>query len=333
MEQVDTYIRAKVTKELAQHPQNSSGLVRELADKAEEVVWKRFKIYTVLFGVLLAVIAWFGYSSFNDITDSAKRRLDPIVNDAVSRATKAQEDVAATAGEVKATKDKLDAVSREADTQKARLDSQSGEASRKLAELQASVDHANKMSAEYDAKVSALTHRMESQYTRMATSVNNQVIAAEYPNIDTEPYVMIGHRRVNGTEKKPGQIWVHVYLSGLAIERHLLTGARFQELLAEMERAGYTPFIGSATSQGLVAGGPEKLCKGSTFDSQVCYFDPSKTEAAERLVQIVNKYMALKPPAAQLVTFSASPDYREIAAKTIVQRSGLDAEVFISFPQ
>jgi hypothetical protein len=35
---------------------------------------------------LFGVVAWFGYSSFKDITDSAKRRLEPIISDAENRA-------------------------------------------------------------------------------------------------------------------------------------------------------------------------------------------------------------------------------------------------------
>jgi hypothetical protein len=35
---------------------------------------------------LFGVVAWFGYSSFKDITDSAKRPLEPIISDAENRA-------------------------------------------------------------------------------------------------------------------------------------------------------------------------------------------------------------------------------------------------------
>lgn len=330
--QVDTYVHARVAKELAHLNQNPDAVAREIADKAEEVVWRRFKAYTVLIGVLLAVIAWFGYSSFKDITDSARRQLDPIVNDALSKAKIAQTDVAATSGEVKATKEKLDVVSKEADTQKARLDSQTGEASRKLAELQASVDHANKMGAEYDAKVGALTQRMESQYARITTAVNSKTIAEVYPDIDTEPWASIEGKRLDPTQKKPGEVWVQVHLSGFAISRHILDATRLRELLANLEAAGYIPFLGTPAINGRMSGGLESLGTGDYYQSHVIYFDPTKQEMGAKLSQIVGAFVVLKPPTPELRTFSTSPDYNEFLAKTIVEKSGYDAQVFISCP-
>jgi F0F1-type ATP synthase membrane subunit b/b' len=331
--QVDAYVQNRIAKELNSRLRDQNALVRELGDKVEDLVWKRIWRYAGLVVALFGVVAWFGYSSFKDITDSAKSRLEPIITDAENRAKQAQKEIKSTSDEVQSTRVQIDALSKEADKQKTRLDSQSGEAARKLAELQRAADKADALSKGYEAKVDASIHRLDAQSTRVERAVNSQAIATAYPNIDTEPYAAVDGRRIEKSQKKPGELWVQVHLTGFALNRQLLSGDKLNQLLNEMGDAGYIAFLGTAVVGGRISGGIEQLGTGSYFNSSVVYFNPSTKAKADNLARIVAKYVMLNPPDAQLVTFPQKPDYNQNLVKIFLDKSGFDAQVFIAAPQ
>jgi hypothetical protein len=331
-EQVDSYVQNRISKELGTRLADQAIIVRELSDKVEDLVWKRIWRYGGLVLALAGVIAWFGYSSFKDITDSAKRRLEPIISDAENRAKEAQKEIKATSDEVHTTKNQIDALSAEAAAQKARLDSQSGEAAKKMSSLQQTADKFDTLAKEYETKANASISRIDAQSTRVERAVNNQAIAAAYPTIDTEPYAMLGGKNIDKSQKKPGDIWVQVHLTGLAINRHLLSGDKLNQLLNDMGNSGFTAFLGTPVVQGRVSGGFEQLGTGSPYDSSVIYFNSSDKPKADKLAQIVSKYVALNPPDAQLTTFPEKLSYNEDIVKIFIDKSGFDAQVYISAP-
>ena len=56
---IDTYIQNRLSSELSNRLRDEAGLVREIGDKAEDVVWKRLKRYGAIFSVLLTCILGF----------------------------------------------------------------------------------------------------------------------------------------------------------------------------------------------------------------------------------------------------------------------------------
>ncbi|MGB8029001.1 MAG: hypothetical protein WCF30_04975 [Terracidiphilus sp.] len=332
--QVDAYVESRVAKELTSRLTSQDVLVRELGDKVEDLVWKRIWRYGGLVLALAGVIAWFGYSSFKDITGSARIRLEPIVSDAENRAKQAQSEIKTTSEEVRTTKSQIDALSQEASRQKARLDSQSGEAAAKLAELQRAADKADTIAKGYEAKLDSSIHRLDAQSARVDRAVNSEAINRVYPTIDTEPYATINstNLRIDKNQKRAGEFWVIVHLTGHAISRQVLTGDKLNQLLSEMNSAGYTSFLGMPILAGRTSRGFEQMGDGSPFVSAVFYFDPSAEIKAEKLAQLVGKYVTLAQPNAQLVTFPQSPSPEQAIVKTYLDKSGIDAQVYISAP-
>ena len=281
---------------------------------------------------LAGVVAWFGYSSFKDITDSAKRRLEPIISSAEDRARQAQKDIKVTSDEVLTTKGQIDTLSKEAARQKNRLDSQSGEAATKLAALQRAADKADALAKGYEGKLDASIHRLDAQSARVERAVNNEAIANAYPTIDTEPYAALGNRKIDKSQKKPGEMWVQVNLTGFAIRHEVLSGNKLNQLLTEMADAGYIAFLGTPVLAGRASAGFDQLGTGSPFDCAVVYFDPSFKAKADKLAQIVGNYVKLNPPGAQFSKFPQKLDYNQNFAKIFLDKSGFDAQVYISAP-
>lgn len=331
--QVDAYVQNRIARELNSRLTDEKTLVRELGDKVEDLVWKRIWRFVSLVTLLVGVVAWLGYSSFKDITDSAKRRLEPIISDAESRAKRAQQEIKSTSDEVQSTKRQIDALSEEAGNQKSRLDSQSGEAARKLTALQRASDKADALAKGHEAKVDASIHRLDAQATKVERAVNNQAIAMAYPTIDTEPYAVVGSQRIDKSQKKSGEVWVQVHLTGLAINQHLLSADKLNQLLNEMANAGSTPFLCVPIVQGRVSGAFEAFDASNPYESSVVtYFDASAKLQADNLAKIASKYVTLKPASAQLVTFPQKLDYNRNIIKTFLDKSGIDAQLFISAP-
>ena len=46
---------------------------------------------------------------------------------------------------------------------------------------------------------------MDAQPARVERVVNSQAIANAYPNIDTEPYAVLGSQRIDKSQKKRGE--------------------------------------------------------------------------------------------------------------------------------
>jgi F0F1-type ATP synthase membrane subunit b/b' len=282
---------------------------------------------------LAGVITWFGYSSFKDITDSAKRRLEPIISDAEKRTAEAQKQIKNTADEVKITKAQIDSLSDKAARQKTRLDSQSGEASQKLAELQKAANNADTLAKGYEDKLNASIHRLDVQSARVERAVDNQAIATNYPTIDTEPYAVIGNKTLDKKQKKPGDAWVQIHLTAFALNHQIISGAKLNDLLAALGQRGFTPFLCTPQVNGRVSGAFEQFGSTNYYQSAVVYFDPSFKTKADLLAKIVGKYIPIASSDAQLVTLPEKPTYSESIIETFLAKSGIDAQIFISASQ
>lgn len=101
---IDAYIQKTIDSKLASRLKTETSLVRELADKVEDIVWKRYTRYVIILALLIAVLGasftFFGVTTSKDV--SAK--IDPIVQAAVRRAEAAKDTVEKSAAKVDALK-------------------------------------------------------------------------------------------------------------------------------------------------------------------------------------------------------------------------------------
>jgi len=80
---------------------DQSNLVREIADKAEDVVWRRLKRANWIVAALVASLALWGFKSIDDagnkIVETGRQRVEPLIQAAELRAKAAQEQIAKAA--------------------------------------------------------------------------------------------------------------------------------------------------------------------------------------------------------------------------------------------
>jgi uncharacterized Zn finger protein (UPF0148 family) len=101
---IDHYIQAKIAQELSLRLKDQTSLVRELGDKAEDVVWGRLKRYTWVVGILIFIFGLWGFKSIDDagtkIVAEARQRVEPLIQNAETRARAAQTEIGKTADKV-----------------------------------------------------------------------------------------------------------------------------------------------------------------------------------------------------------------------------------------
>lgn len=330
-DRVDEYVRTRVGKEITERLVEEGKLVSTLGDKVEDLVWKRIWRYAGLVSLWLLTLTWLGYSSFKDITGSAKKRLDPIVTDAEKRAKQAEEDIQKTADEVAVTRRQIDQLSKDATAQQKRLDQQTGEAKQKLDSLQASAARAEKLGADYDARVNAAVRRLDMQSARVDKAVNSLAVTAAYPNIDAESYAMMDGHPFDKSGKKVGDVWVQFNLSPLGMQQHLITGDQLKTMFSELTQAGFTPFPGTPVLGGGGTGrGFGVIGHQSDYESNVIYYDPSFKSKAEQIYRIAAKYVKFSSAGPILETFQKMRNGSEDPYKVFVDKSGFDAQIIVS---
>lgn len=157
---IDSYIQARINQELSARLKDQSSLVREIGDKAEDVVWGRLKRYTFLSVILLAILGWVGINKVDDaiskVVETARQRVEPLVQNAENRAKAAQ-------GEIGKIEDK------EKDLNKSLSDLGSN-----LSTAQAKVSEFDKKMQDYEARISKSGGGVLGQIDQLRDAVNRQ---------------------------------------------------------------------------------------------------------------------------------------------------------------
>jgi len=217
MATVDTQIQKKIDLELGNRLKDQSAMVRELADKVEDIVWKRVARYTVLLGLLISVIVgvftFYGITTFKD----ASSKIEPIVQAAVKKAETAKQNVEKSASKVDTLKTGIDQLSTSLDLQKRRVTEKTSEISTKLAafdatqkQMEASLQRATAMSQQVDALQKSLQARVQ----QTSSQVDDISLRRAYPDFGKTMYVALNGLRWRGKEeKKPEEMWVNLDIS------------------------------------------------------------------------------------------------------------------------
>jgi Skp family chaperone for outer membrane proteins len=117
MAQVDTYITAKINKELGERLKSEAKLVRDIASNVEGLVKKRINIYFIMGSIILGLLAWNGYSSIDKVINAilkpritaALKTVDDSKHDVVTTGEDVKKDVANLESNIDSTQKKLDA--------------------------------------------------------------------------------------------------------------------------------------------------------------------------------------------------------------------------------
>jgi|HubBroStandDraft_5_1064220.scaffolds.fasta_scaffold39039_2 uncharacterized Zn finger protein (UPF0148 family) len=114
---VDTYIKKKLDTEISTRFTDQKSLVREIGDQAEEVLWKRLRLFSLFLGAILAFFAFEGVKTLRDV----RSKIEPIVSSAEQKAQDTKRTVDGFAGRVNSVKASLDALTHEVDVQEKRV--------------------------------------------------------------------------------------------------------------------------------------------------------------------------------------------------------------------
>jgi uncharacterized Zn finger protein (UPF0148 family) len=208
----DALIKKKIDDQIAARLQDQNDLVRELADKVEDVIWKRYTRYAIIVGALIAVIigalSLFGISNLSDV--SAK--IDPIVNDTISKAKTAEQNVTQSAAKAEAIKVGTDRLSASLDAQTKRMTDSTG----KIATKRAAFEAAQKQMEAYLARFQELSQQVDSiqkslqtRVQQVSSQVDDVSLRQVYPDLGQKMYVTLNSRRWREkAEKGPGETWV-----------------------------------------------------------------------------------------------------------------------------
>jgi hypothetical protein len=353
---INKYVLSIVSDELSNRLKDQSSLVRELGDKVEEVVRRRIGVYTFILAVAAFLTGLWGYNSLNaakdKITQDAQARIEPTIKKVEARIGEVGNTVSISAEKIKeigvkatAQQKILDNVSSVAEAQRRRVLEQSGEIEKKVADFDAASNRAERLSTDFQTRIAGFgaqidktIRRYDAQVAGVVRSNNEKQILNAYPNIDQDPFVTISGFRITKDQKRPSEKWIDLTLSDAAIAQHLLSGQRLLELTSQLQKAGFTSYIGVATLQGRWNGGlaPGALIRGSAktrigWTVGVYYFDPAFVASARQILSITSKFIDTSKGAVQYVdlTEPGQAAYRE-QLQFLIERSGLDCQLYIT---
>ena len=332
---IDSYIQNKVNLELSNRLKDQNSLVRELSDKAEDVVWKRLTRYGVLAGMLVTcILGGITFVGINTL-DGVSKRIEPAVAAAEQRATAAKQAIEETATKVDAVRSSLDKLSVDVDTQTKRVAEKSGEISQKLQGFDAEIIDAQKRGETYQARSEDLSRRLDmiaknldqqtTRVTQISKQVDNVSIGQAYPTLGKEKFVTFNGSPWKGVKDKPSnEKWVHIYIQPQGIGDY--SNNQIEGLLAELKRSSYTPFLGGTFG----IGGPYSSgwgSFGSSNETSVFYFKKASEQMATAVCTIVARTLSITTPKPQFVDPAALVDNADL--RLVIEQSGLDVQIYL----
>jgi hypothetical protein len=215
---IDVYVQNRLNLEMSNRLKDQASLVREIGDKAEDVVWKRLKLFGALLTVILGFIAFIGIKTLDDIS----KRIEPIISAAEQRAQAAKRTIEETAARVNSVKVSVDQLSTAVDGQKRRVAESGGEIAQKLRGLDATATDAQRRGELYQARSEELARRfeametaLESKATEVSKQVDNVSIRQAYPTLGQQRFVTYSNAPWKGLAGKvPNDKWINIFISG-----------------------------------------------------------------------------------------------------------------------
>jgi hypothetical protein len=333
---IDTYVQNKVSLELSNRLKDQTAIVRELGDKAEDVVWKRLTHYSILFGLLLAVIL--GFLTFLGIKTVAdiSTRIEPVVSAAEQRAQAAKRTTEEAATQIDSVKASLDQLSRDVESQAQRVSDKGGEISQKLEDLDTAANAAQKRGDAYRVRSEELAVRLEgmeksleSKVDQLSKQVENVSILQAYPTLGQPMFVTYQGGHWKGPEgKEVNEKWINIYIDPMAVGD--FSNDQITNLMDELTKSGYTPLLGL-----FGVGGPYITGFGRLGDrgngTTVFYFNKNAEQVAVYVSRLVSE--ALSNIRVEPIFEDLSDLAVDDARRFVIQNSGLDLQLFLRSPQ
>jgi hypothetical protein len=329
---VDAYVAARVDREVSARFKDQNAIVRELGDKAEDVVWKRLTRYGVIVGALLTCILGFLTFAGLNTLNSVSTKIEPLVSAAEKRAKEAKQTVGETASRTESAKADLDRLSKNLDEQNKRVAERGGEISRKLDGLESSAASALRKGEAYRRRSEELLRNFEQmaktievRVSQVSKQVDNLSIRRAYPTLGESLFVTYAGGRWKGlAAKSANEQLVNVAIAHVSVGK--FAAGQVEGLINALKLAGYTPLPGMFGVDGPYAANFEAFGKNAN-ETGVFYFKRESERFADAICAIVTKsvpYRALKP------SFVAPSAFRkDDPRRLILEQSGLDIQIFL----
>jgi hypothetical protein len=336
------YLDAKVASELNSRIKDNGGVVRELADKVEDVVWTRIKRYTVIalffLAVITALVTFIGVKSYGDLKDSVVKQIQPAVSQIQSKAT----EVGAVVDDLKTKRipevtASLNQVQEEAASQKKRVEGADGQIEKSMGALRqaqakavADSEQFSNMVRENKQQLDQITQRSKDQIAQVTRAASQASVAQAYPSIGQEPQILIANQVASVKNKKLGEKWVSLVVSYAAIRENTYTKEQVEQVQSSLTAAGFRVLVGIVSVSGRINVGFERVGPDiNALDSEVFYYDKSRSEVANEALSIASKIVNTLDAKPVLVEGSKEYDGVGAGIRYFEQNSGIDAQVFL----
>jgi hypothetical protein len=314
---IDAYIQNKLTLELSNRLKDQSSIVRELADKAEDTLGNRIKRYTIILGIALAILGYFGLKPLYDIYAQIK----PMVSSADHQIQGLTQAISKIASEVTVIKATADHLSSDADDQARRVAQKGSEISEKLQSLDRS---ATALSTRLDAMEKSLEPRVE----QLSKQVDNVTIRQAYPTLGQPKFVTYNGGGWKGkAAKEADEKWINVYIDVTSTGD--FNPEQIEKLMEAFKKAGYTPLLGMFGIAGPYAGGFGNFGNPANGATTVFYFNRNSEQMAHDVAVIASKTLSVGPVKPQLV----DPSTLSEDLAFVIENSGLDLQLYLFRPR
>jgi len=310
---IDTYVRSKVDLALSERIKDQSGVVRELADKAEDTVWSRLKRYTVLLVGVVAILAYFGLKPLYDFYAQIK----PAVDAAEQRVQAVTQAITQLTGQITPLKAAVDRLSRDEATLSNRVSQRGGEISQKLQSLNQTAD-------EFTRRLTSMEKSFDTRLAQIAQQVDNVSVQQAFPGLGQKMFVIYNGRAWKGkAAKTPGDRWINIQLQSYNIPR--FTTDEIDKLMKALRSSGYTPWPGMFGISGpySTSYGPF----GSAGESTVFYFERSSEPMAIDAASIASKVLSTDVKA-----IFVDPGTQDEPRRFVIENSGIDLQLVLLRP-
>lgn len=328
---IDTLVQNKLNLELKSRLEDQKNIVREIGDRAEDVVWQRLKRYGVISAGLLAVIfALITFIGINTL-EGVSKRIEPVIKDAEQRASAVKQTIDATAGKTAALRTALEKLSEDVEAQSNKVSDKSGEITEKLDHLDATANdtqqkweaarvHAEQLSSRLDA----MERSLENKVAQVSKQVDNVTIRQAYPTLGQQKYVTLqGQRWKDKSEKGATERWINIWIDADTIGD--ISQAQLEELIKSLREIGYTSFLGFFGIGGPYSGGfgPATYEPGMA----VSFFQSDLKDAASEVTKLASRILSKKLIEPRYVDPSKlKPEDKRF----VYENAGLDMQLYLN---
>lgn len=307
---VEMYLTKRLDDEIAKRLKDQTGIARDLADKAEDAVWKRLKLLGFTLAIIVAAAAAIGYQTVDSLKKSA---------------------IEAISGPIEIVKTRIAQLSREVDEQTRRVSERGNEIETRLvfldktaADVQTNArryqQRADELSAKMDQTIANLASRMD----QISTQVDQVSVVEAYPSLGQKKVVTLNGKIWAGDPTRGAGKLVWIIIFAYAIPD--FTSDQVQSLVSDLKRAGYTPILGQFGVGGPFNSGVGNL-GGGTVGTTINYFASASKAMSDEVRGIVIKDLNI--PDAPTRYVPAETMLWDDLQRFVIENSGINFQIVI----